>query len=411
MIGRQKHCIALEDFSREEILEVLDLSVSMKEVLQRPIKKVPSLRGKSIVNLFFEASTRTRSSFEIAAKVLSADALNWTAAASSVTKGETLVDTARNLEAMRPDVLVIRHSAGGAPRLVAERVGCAVVSAGDGAHEHPTQGLLDCFTLRERLGTLEGKVVAIVGDISHSRVARSNLHAMPKLGAKVRLCGPPTMIPPGVEALGASVHYDLREAVEGADAVIMLRIQHERIGDPLIPNTRECEMSPTMATVLPSSVPSFSRSVKQSRSPWLGCSWAPSPAEMTAQPTRSATSRGAPPEACRITSTSGRMASRFFAVSTSVSPLETEEPLEVQLSASAERILAAVSKELRVRVEASKNSVTTILPRSVGTFFSGRSSTSFMVPARSSTWSSSARSYSASAMQCLWRPITAPSSA
>ncbi len=239
MIGRQRHCLALEDYSREEILEVLDLAVSMKEVLQRPIKKVPSLRGKSIVNLFFEASTRTRSSFEIAAKVLSADALNWTAAASSVTKGETLVDTARNLEAMRPDLLVIRHSAGGAPRLVADHVACAVVSAGDGAHEHPTQGLLDCFTLRERLGTLEGKTIAIVGDISHSRVARSDVHAMPKLGAAVRLCGPPTMIPAGVERLGATVHHDLREAVDGADAVIMLRIQHERIGDPLIPNTRE----------------------------------------------------------------------------------------------------------------------------------------------------------------------------
>jgi aspartate carbamoyltransferase catalytic subunit len=239
VIGRHRHCIALEEYAREEILEVLDLAVSMKEVLQRPIKKVPSLRGKSIVNLFFEASTRTRSSFEIAAKVLSADALNWTAAASSVTKGETLVDTARNLEAMKPDVLVIRHPAGGAPRLVAQHVRCSVVSAGDGAHEHPTQGLLDCFTLRERLGTLDGKTVAIVGDISHSRVARSDLHAMPKLGAKVRLCGPPTMIPAGVEKLGASVHYDLREAVEGADAVVMLRIQHERIGDPLIPGTRE----------------------------------------------------------------------------------------------------------------------------------------------------------------------------
>ncbi len=239
MIGRHKHCIALEDYSREEILEVIDLAVSMKEVLQRPIKKVPSLRGKTVVNLFFEASTRTRSSFEIAAKVLSADALNWTSASSSVTKGETLVDTAKNLEAMRPDVLVIRHSAGGAPRLVADHVACAVVSAGDGAHEHPSQGLLDCFTLREALGGLQGKTVAIVGDISHSRVARSDLHAFGKLGAKVRLCGPPTMIPAGVEQLGATVHYDLRSAVEGADAVIMLRIQHERIGDPLIPGTRE----------------------------------------------------------------------------------------------------------------------------------------------------------------------------
>jgi aspartate carbamoyltransferase catalytic subunit len=239
VIGRHKHCLALEDFSREELLEVLDLAVSMKEVLHRPVKKVPSLRGKTVVNLFFEASTRTRSSFEIAAKVLSADALNWTSSGSSVTKGETLVDTARNLEAMRPDVLVIRHSAGGAPGLVAQHVACAVVSAGDGAHEHPTQGLLDCFTLREKLGGLQGKTITIVGDVSHSRVARSDLHAMTRLGARVRVCGPPTMIPLGIEKLGATVHHDLRTAVEGADAVIMLRIQHERIGDPLIPGTRE----------------------------------------------------------------------------------------------------------------------------------------------------------------------------
>jgi aspartate carbamoyltransferase catalytic subunit len=239
VIGRHKHLLALADLSREEILVVLDLAVSMKEVLQRPIKKVPSLRGKTVVNLFFEASTRTRSSFEIAAKVLSADALNWTASASSVTKGETLLDTAKNLEAMRPDVLVIRHAAGGAPKLVADHVACSVVSAGDGAHEHPSQGLLDCFTLRERLGPLDGKTVAIVGDVSHSRVARSDLFALTKLGAKVRLCGPPTMMPAGVAALGATVHHALREAVDGADAVVMLRIQHERIGDPLIPGTRE----------------------------------------------------------------------------------------------------------------------------------------------------------------------------
>jgi aspartate carbamoyltransferase catalytic subunit len=239
LIGRQRHCIALEDFSREEIEEVLDLAVSMKEVLQRPLKKVPTLRGKSVVTLFFEASTRTRSSFETAAKVLSADTLSWTAASSSVSKGETLVDTARNLEAMQPDVLVIRHASSGAPALVARNVACAVVNAGDGAHEHPTQGLLDAFTLREKLGGLEGKVIAVVGDISHSRVARSALHSLPKLGAKVRLCGPPTMIPIGIDRLGASVHYDLQAAVEGVDAVMMLRIQHERIGDPLIPGTRE----------------------------------------------------------------------------------------------------------------------------------------------------------------------------
>jgi aspartate carbamoyltransferase catalytic subunit len=239
VIGRQKHCLGLAGYSRAEILEVLDLATSMKEVLQRPIKKVPSLRGKSVVNLFFEASTRTRSSFEVAAKVLSADSLNFTASASSLTKGETLIDTVKNLEAMKPDLLIIRHSAGGAPGFVAGRVGCSVISAGDGAHEHPSQGLLDCFTLRERLGSLDGKTVAIVGDISHSRVARSDLYGLAHLGARTRVCGPPTMIPPGIEALGASVHTQLKEAVDGADAVIMLRIQHERIGDPLIPGTRE----------------------------------------------------------------------------------------------------------------------------------------------------------------------------
>jgi aspartate carbamoyltransferase catalytic subunit len=220
--------------------------------LRRPLKKVPTLRGKAVVNLFFEASTRTRTSFETAAKILSADAVNWSSSTSSVTKGETLVDTARNIEAMHPDILVIRHPASGAPQLVADRVGCAVVSAGDGAHEHPSQGLLDLYTLAEYFtaaagrkdaapdfGLLAGKTVAIVGDISHSRVARSDLFGLITLGARVRMCGPPTMIPPGLEALGASVHYQLEAAVKGADAVVMLRIQHERIGDPLIPGTRE----------------------------------------------------------------------------------------------------------------------------------------------------------------------------
>jgi aspartate carbamoyltransferase catalytic subunit len=251
VIGRHRHLVGLEPLSREELLEVLKLAVSMKEVLRRPLKKVPTLRGKAVVNLFFEASTRTRTSFETAAKILSADAINWTSATSSTTKGETLVDTARNIEAMHPDVLVIRHPAGGAPQLVAQHVRCAVVSAGDGAHEHPSQGLLDAFTLAEHFthvagggpapdfGSLSGRTVAIVGDVSHSRVARSALHCLPKLGARVRVCGPPTMIPKGIEALGAGVHHDLRHAVQGADAVIMLRIQHERIGDPLIPGTRE----------------------------------------------------------------------------------------------------------------------------------------------------------------------------
>jgi aspartate carbamoyltransferase catalytic subunit len=239
VIGRHRHCIALEDFSGEEILEVLDLALSMKEVLHRPLKKVPTLRGKSVVNLFFESSTRTRSSFEIAAKILSADALNWTSTGSSVSKGETLLDTAKNLEAMRPDVIVVRHAASGAPAFLARHVKCSVVNAGDGAHEHPSQGLLDCFTIRERLGSLAGRTVTIVGDISHSRVARSDLHALGKLGASVRVCGPPTMIPQGIERLGATVFHDLEGAVAGADAVVMLRIQHERIGDPLIPGTRE----------------------------------------------------------------------------------------------------------------------------------------------------------------------------
>jgi len=253
VIGRHRHLIGLEELSKDEILEVLHLAIYMKEVLRRPLKKVPTLRGKAVVNLFFEASTRTRSSFETAAKILSADALNWTSSGSSVSKGETLVDTARNLEAMRPDVLVIRHASAGAPRLVADHVGCAVVNAGDGAHEHPSQGLLDAFTLGEHFtrvagkgaeappdpGLLAGKIVAIVGDVSHSRVARSNLHCLPKLGAKVRVCGPPTMIPAGIERMGAEVHLRLQDAVRDADAVIMLRIQHERIGDPLIPGTRE----------------------------------------------------------------------------------------------------------------------------------------------------------------------------
>jgi len=253
MIGRHRHLIALEDLDKGEILQVLQLAVSMKEVLLRPLKKVPTLRGKSVVNLFFEASTRTRSSFEIAAKILSADSLNWTSSGSSVSKGETLVDTAKNLEAMRPDLLVIRHASSGAPRLVADRVGCAVVNAGDGAHEHPSQGLLDTYSLAEHFtrvagagadappdfGTIAGKTVTIVGDVSHSRVARSALHCLPKLGAKLRICGPPTMIPQGIEKLGAEVHFSLQDAVRGADAVMMLRIQHERIGDSLIPGTRE----------------------------------------------------------------------------------------------------------------------------------------------------------------------------
>ncbi|HTP25873.1 MAG TPA: aspartate carbamoyltransferase catalytic subunit [Anaeromyxobacteraceae bacterium] len=251
MIGRHRHLLGLEAFERDEIVAILQCAASMKEVLRRPLKKVPTLRGKGVVNLFFEASTRTRTSFETAAKILSADAVNWTAAASSLKKGETLLDTVRNIEAMRPDVLVIRHPAAGAPKFVADRVGCSVVSAGDGAHEHPSQGLLDLYTLAEHFsgvlrkggipdfGSIEGRTVVVVGDVTHSRVARSDLFGLTRLGARVRFCGPPTMIPPGVKELGASVFHGLREALKGADAVVMLRIQHERIGDPLIPGTRE----------------------------------------------------------------------------------------------------------------------------------------------------------------------------
>jgi aspartate carbamoyltransferase catalytic subunit len=235
----RRHILGIEGMTRDEILSLLDEARAFKEVLRRPIKKVPALRGKSIVNLFFEPSTRTRTSFEIAEKTLSADAVNWSASGSSVSKGETLLDTARNIEAMRPDLLVIRHPAAGAPHFVASRVRCAVINAGDGAHEHPSQALLDAFTLRERLGELDGRTVAIVGDIAHSRVARSDLLCLRTLGARVRVCGPPTMIPVGIEQYGCSVHHRLAEALDGVDAVVVLRIQSERLADPLFPGPRE----------------------------------------------------------------------------------------------------------------------------------------------------------------------------
>lgn len=239
MAHPRQHLLGIETLGRQDIEAILDSATSMKEVLRRDIKKVPALRGKTVINCFFESSTRTRSSFEIAAKILSADAVNWASSGSSVSKGETLIDTAKNLEAMRPDILVIRHSASGAPHLVASRVGCAVVNAGDGAHEHPSQALLDAFTMREKWGALDGRTVAIVGDIRHSRVARSNVYCLQKLGAKVVLCGPPTMMPLGVERLGCDVTSDLRTAVRHADAVMMLRIQTERITESLFPTGRE----------------------------------------------------------------------------------------------------------------------------------------------------------------------------
>ena len=234
-----KHLLSIESLSREQIVALLDLAVSMREVRGREVKKVPALRGRTVATLFFESSTRTRSSFELAAKALSADTLSFATGGSSVSKGETLVDTARNLEAMGADILVLRHPASGACEVVSRSVKCAVVNAGDGAHEHPTQALLDALTLREALGTLDGKTVAIVGDIRHSRVARSNLHCLTKLGARVRLCGPPTLMPPGIAALGGEVFTDLRAALDGVDAVMLLRLQHERMKEAFIPSLRE----------------------------------------------------------------------------------------------------------------------------------------------------------------------------
>ncbi|GAB4169913.1 MAG: aspartate carbamoyltransferase catalytic subunit [Geothermobacteraceae bacterium] len=236
-----KHILGIEHLSREDIITILDTAEGFKEINSRDIKKVPTLRGRTIINAFFENSTRTRLSFEIAGKRLSADTVNISSSGSSVAKGETLEDTARNIEAMRPDIIVMRHSASGAPHYLAERLDCSVVNAGDGAHEHPSQALLDLFTMREKKGRLEGLEVAIVGDITHSRVARSNLYALNRVGANVRLAGPGTMLPPDVDRLGARVCNRMEEAIEGADVVMMLRIQLERQakGGPLLPSLRE----------------------------------------------------------------------------------------------------------------------------------------------------------------------------
>lgn len=234
-----KHILGTEQLSREDINQILDTAESFREINARAIKKVPTLRGKTIVNLFYEASTRTRTSFEIAGKRLSADTINISASSSSVVKGETLEDTARNIEAMKPDIIVMRHSASGAPNYLAQRLDCSVINAGDGAHEHPSQALLDLLTIRQHKGKIEGLKVAIIGDIAHSRVARSGLYALVKMGATVRLAGPGTMIPPGIERLGAEVYTDINQALDGADVVMMLRIQLERQGKTLLPTLRE----------------------------------------------------------------------------------------------------------------------------------------------------------------------------
>jgi aspartate carbamoyltransferase catalytic subunit len=234
-----RHLLDIESLGTERIVQFLDTAEVFFDVSRRKIRKVPTLRGKTVINLFFEASTRTRTSFEIAGKRLSADVVNVSSSGSSVSKGETLLDTVKNLEAMRPDVLVIRHSSSGAPHFIAKHSAASVINAGDGTHEHPTQALLDAFTIRRAKGAIRDLIVTIAGDITHSRVARSNIHLLTRLGAKVRVCGPRTMVPHGIEQLGVSVFDDFSSAVEGADVVMMLRIQRERMGEVLFPTARE----------------------------------------------------------------------------------------------------------------------------------------------------------------------------
>ena len=236
---QRKHILGLEELTAEEITLVLDTAESMKEVSERDVKKVPALRGVTVCNLFYEPSTRTRSSFEIAEKRLSADVLNFTLSHSSVSKGETLLDTARNLEAMGAGVIVVRHPMSGAPWLLAKELNSSIINAGDGSHEHPSQALLDLFTIREIKGKIKGLKVVIVGDILHSRVARSNIWGLLKLGAKVRLVGPPTLIPKYIENAKIRTFYNLDEAIEGADVIIMLRIQMERQESEYFPSLRE----------------------------------------------------------------------------------------------------------------------------------------------------------------------------
>ena len=236
---RRKDLLGIAELAPEEISHILATAASLKEISARPIKKVPTLRGKTVVTVFYEPSTRTRMSFEIAAKRLSADTLNLTVAASSAVKGETLMDTAHNLQAMQPDVLVIRHPASGAPHYLARRLRCGVINAGDGLHEHPTQALLDLLTVQEAKGRLDGLKVAIIGDIAHSRVARSDIQAFIKMGSQVTVAGPATMLPPQLESLGARVTYSLEEAVAGADVIMMLRLQLERMGQMFLSTLRE----------------------------------------------------------------------------------------------------------------------------------------------------------------------------
>ncbi|MFH1779430.1 MAG: aspartate carbamoyltransferase catalytic subunit [Candidatus Omnitrophota bacterium] len=243
MNWKRKDLLGLEELSKEEIELILETADSFKEISQRPIKKVPTLRGKTVVLFFFEPSTRTRTSFELAAKRMSADLVNIQTNASSLLKGETLKDTAKNIEAMKVDIIVMRHSSSGAPYLLAKAVSSSIINAGDGSHEHPTQGLLDLFTVKEHKKKISGLNVSIIGDIMHSRVARSNIWGLTKLGAKVTVCGPATLIPPKIERLGVKVTYNVREAIEGADVINLLRIQLERQSQNLFPSLREYAMN------------------------------------------------------------------------------------------------------------------------------------------------------------------------
>jgi len=236
---RHKHLLGIEPLDNDEIRLILDTAESFLEISRRPIKKVPTLRGRTIVNFFMEPSTRTRSSFEIAQKRLSADSLNFTASGSSVAKGESLLDTARNLEAMAPDMIIVRHPAAGAAHLLSRVCRSSIINAGDGAHEHPTQALLDAFTMRQKKGSLHHLEVAIIGDLLHSRVVRSNIFLLRKLGAKLRVSGPPTLVPPGLERLGVQVKTRMEEALEGVDVVMMLRVQKERMLGGAFPSLRE----------------------------------------------------------------------------------------------------------------------------------------------------------------------------
>jgi len=239
MNWKRKDLIGLEILSREEIETILKTAKSFKEISTRSIKKVPALRGKTVVNLFFEPSTRTRTSFELAAKRLSADVLSFDVSTSSVSKGETIVDTAKNIEAMKVDCFIVRHSVAGAPELISKNVDASVINAGDGCHEHPTQALLDLFTVQEVFGKINGVKITIVGDILHSRVARSDIWGFTKLGAEVIVCGPPPLIPSGIEKTGVEVTYNVEEAIEKSDIIYLLRLQKERQKENFLPSLKE----------------------------------------------------------------------------------------------------------------------------------------------------------------------------